>query len=410
MSAMHNDDATAAMAIAFLKRPSGCLVGLACLLLVVAISYYCWHGYQTIRSDTYRLSSDPRTSSGNIYCSFELFKSYHQQLGYFPSGGYWEESLSETAIPRFVPDLCRFKSPSIPPRDVKACWENSKARYILIVGDSNAVRYTWSFVYHLRKFFRCSVTRREEMEADGYIPDRNYFSRGNATLKSFMVTQERFCHHCRSEEWTCKPPGNSRSNDVIVEHISTSAVIDTSLRLRVPRSRWQREHGGRYGYNVWAETFQEYLLRYYIKNKPPDIFLMVPPFNHAKNINSIERTKVDLRFLRDLLDVFLPKESKIIWMPSFMEFESKRVNIPYWINATSDGNMLAWEKLDQLNHVLYDVISDQLVGQSGRVIGFLDLIQASSSRESWCLDGVHLKSVWYDVMMSYLMELICGDI
>ncbi|KAK2146385.1 hypothetical protein LSH36_612g01099 [Paralvinella palmiformis] len=99
---------------------------------------------------------------------------------------------------------------------------------------------------------------------------------------------------------------------------------------------------------------------------------------------------------------------KIIYMPAHGEHEKRRNSVE-WRNRLFEG-MLAAEKLDKMNRILYDILENDLLNQTGRYYGFLDLFHLTKDRYSWSLDGVHLKSVWYETAMSMFWETYCNSV
>jgi len=95
----------------------------------------------------------------------------------------------------------------------------------------------------------------------------------------------------------------------------------------------------------------------------------------------------------------------VVWVPSFAEFESRKP--PAWSNRRSHG-LLATDKINAFNHLLYNRLRHRLVDQTSRTYGFLDLVRVSAERESWSLDGIHMDPQWYRLIMSYLLQLYCG--
>jgi len=92
-------------------------------------------------------------------------------------------------------------------------------------------------------------------------------------------------------------------------------------------------------------------------------------------------------------------------MPSFGEFESRKD--PAWANRRSHG-LLATDKLDAFNRLLYGQLRHKLVNQTSLTYSFLDLVRVSAERESWSPDGIHMDSQWYRLIMSYLLQVYCG--
>jgi len=78
-----------------------------------------------------------------------------------------------------------------------------------------------------------------------------------------------------------------------------------------------------------------------------------------------------------------------------------------WSNRRSHG-LLATDKLDAFNRLLYDQLRHRLVDSNSRHYGFMDLIRVSAERESWSLDGIHMDPEWYRLVVSYLLQFYCG--
>ena len=97
--------------------------------------------------------------------------------------------------------------------------------------------------------------------------------------------------------------------------------------------------------------------------------------------------------------------TKVIWVPSFAEFESRKP--PAWANRRSHG-LLATDKLNAFNRLLYDQLRGRLVDEASLTYGFFDLVGVSAGRESWSLDGVHMVPQWYRLITSYLLQVYCG--
>ena len=67
----------------------------------------------------------------------------------------------------------------------------------------------------------------------------------------------------------------------------------------------------------------------------------------------------------------------------------------------------ASELILDLNNVVYTELEPDLVSDAGRHVGFLDLFKASHNRGEWSEEGVHMVPFWYEVIMSYLLQVFC---
>jgi len=159
------------------------LVGFAMLLLA---GFYATSRLNCIRfaltnfrrSDVNRKSSAeknaPTSHCGNPACSFDVFRDYLRRTrsNYLPGAGVWKRRGGR--LERFQPDLCSLTYGSWVPRDRLArCFTRFNLSYLVILGDSNAlrlykvVRRTLSAAGTLPAF-DCAVDRRH---GDVITPD-----------------------------------------------------------------------------------------------------------------------------------------------------------------------------------------------------------------------------------------------
>ncbi len=57
--------------------------------------------------------------------------------------------------------------------------------------------------------------------------------------------------------------------------------------------------------------------------------------------------------------------------------------------------------------MLYEVLEPDLLCEEGRHFRFLDLFQATVNRSELSKDGVHMEPFWYDLIILYLLQVIC---
>ncbi len=174
-------------------------------------------------------------------------------------------------------------------------------------------------------------------------------------------------------------------------------IVDSSIRFYDNRNRANN-----------IETTKEFILRMFLKNRYPDVLVTTAAWNHIKFKDSIEQFTSDIEYYRRLLRMYLPPTTKVYWVTGFRESEKSRpAKATRYINMTRDG-MLASERIDLLNHVLFQKIRDEIQNASSGVYGFLDLIEVSKDVTGW-LRGVHMAGpTWYTTIAAYLLELICG--
>ena len=144
-----------------------------------------------------------------------------------------------------------------------------------------------------------------------------------------------------------------------------------------------------------------------LKNRYPDVLIIFLPFNHGKYLPR--------KFVPNLIKQIViratqnaPVNSKIFFIPTFSEYESKRT-VKYYINRRYQG-LLATDAIDKLNHLLFRILKPDLLKPSGKVFSFVDLVQITRQLDQWSIDGVHMQPLWYQIEMSMFLETFCNSV
>jgi hypothetical protein len=254
-------------------------------------------------------------------------------------------------------------------------------------------------------FANCQRLQAEKRQEDGFLPNKEYFQREMpAEIADVLTAQLHLCRDCVSELHRCDFEYQNRSDWLTTEHIAQAMILDDSLQLSYPTYQQAKKHLSQ----VWALTTQELVFRYYLKDKHPDLFLIFLPFVHAKHNMRMSRLPIEIEYFKKLIEEYLPKTTKLFYVTSYGEFEEARRGSK-WSGVLFEG-MLAREKIDRMNHVLYEVLEDDLLNVGGRYFGFLDLIDVSKDRGNWSTDSIHMEVVWYDSVMSMFWETFCNSV
>jgi len=300
-------------------------------------------------------------------------------------------------------DVCKFRYARVPKDFISQCLQQSNTSYILTTGDSTGKRYHKAL--KATTLMEFEGLYGENWEASHFKPDKEYYIRDMPENVARLVKESiRFCSHCSSRLERARFVHANKSYQLIAEYIAVTNILDDSLQIVFPSF----DVGNRIMGDVWAITMQELVFRYYLKDKNPDVFLIFLPFAHAKRNMALSRLPMEIKYYIGLLEEYLPKTTKLVFMTSYGEFETARTNM-YWKNRLFDG-LLAREKIDRMNHVLYEVIKDDLLKEDGRYFGFFDLIDVSRDRGNWSTDAVHMKPVWYESIMSMFWETYCNSV
>ncbi|KAK2158942.1 hypothetical protein LSH36_161g03015 [Paralvinella palmiformis] len=351
-----------------------------------------FHGALPIQMTFENVSSEP--------CTFALLRDAYKRQGYFPRGGKW---LMREDVPYFQPQICKFRYPRVSNSFMTKCISKANVSYVLTMGDSTGGMYSDA----LRRTLTIKSKRfiSEEQKEDGFLPDKDYFTREMPDeVAQYVTTKFRFCKGCASKLHRAKFYIENSLNFLNIEHIAQTMILDDSLQLTFPSYKGAAKVMDK----VWAITTQELILRYYLKDKHPDVFLIFLPFVHAKGNIRLSRLPMEIKYFKGLVEEYLPNTTKLFYITSYGEFEKERKSSE-WYKHLFEG-MLARDKIDKMNRILYDVLEDDLLKRDGRYFGFFDLIDISEDRGNWSTDSVHMEVVWYESIMSMFWETYCNSV
>ncbi len=327
------------------------------------------------------------TFGSHLRCSNALFREYYTACGYFPSGGRWDTvSYNDENVTKFKPTACYFQWPNT--EKLRVSLNLEKYIHLVLMGSSQMFRYSEGVIAVLQKVgYRCSLIQNEH-QVDR-TPDESYFKQKNISVSAKLQVRPHHCSGCASFIHSCTASWGS----IDVEYVAMDDILDSTVRLY---NRESREKS--------IETYQEFVFRLFLKDRYPDVLVISPALNHVKFKDSARKFALDLDYLIGLMRLYLPRQTRIFWIPGMGESEGTRSGEQYLFKKV-DG-VLASTKIDQLNHILYARTEHQLRNASSGINGFLDLYQASLDRGDWYQDGVHLQQVWYNTMAAYILELI----
>ncbi len=210
-----------------------------------------------------------------------------------------------------------------------------------------------------------------------------------------MVLRKRLCGKCVSYTAQCKAEGRP---PLILEFIGFHHMTQGVMEVNT---------GNMASKETNLMSFQEFVFRHYLKDRNPDFIVIPPPVNHAKFRELPREFKRDLLSLKSLIDTYMPATTQVYWLPGMAEHENRRTGRSLkWLNVTVRGK-LASELILDLNNVAYKELEPELTRDAGRHFGFLDLFKASRNRSEWSHEGVHMEPFWYEVIMSYFLQVFC---
>ena len=184
-----------------------------------------------------------------------------------------------------------------------------------------------------RKKGSCVDTDGENELNAGYTPDKQYFGRGEHGMQEwapFLEIHERACHTCQSVRRRCHVISGNASRDVKIENVGQMGITDYSIRLTTPP--WE------------AATTQEFVLKYFLAGRYPDVLLLFLPFHHHLETDLDTALELLLHY-KGLVDKHIPSDTKVFFLPTHGTFDTTQ----------SD------EKIDHLNHVLYNAMEKDML-------------------------------------------------
>jgi hypothetical protein len=195
-----------------------------------------------------------------------------------------------------------------------------------------------------------------------------------------------------------------RLGKATTQHLPLTRIIETAVKVQVPFDLYRSKNTSSWIYKYKAETSAEFFFKIYLQNKYPDVMLIFLPFNH---IHNLDISPAEMSYFHALVKLYIPRTTKVFYMPAFSEFdEAKKL---YW-KKKKFGALPGWQRIDKLNHIMYDVIKDDVMNASSGIYSFLDLVDMSRDRSSLSTDGVHMQYVWYDTVISYFWEIFCNSL
>ena len=324
-------------------------------------------------------------------CSTQSFLQFFTDFSTFPENGTWCRTSSHQEV--FKPSFCSFQE-----FDLGECLKKNHIHSVLVLGDSNGMRYFQG----LRKMLietahvQCTLSKREQ---DGrHPPSKQYFLSSIKSIPySALSVSKRNCSSCKNQLYRCSSsaPNNSHSDlHIQLEYNSMYSLNDTSLSYNDTTNQTASS----------VYTFQEFLFKIYLKDSYPDLVLICLPYNHEK-LHGVSQVMARLKALVELVQQSRTYNSQVIWLTTTAEVEYMRLKKEY-VNKRYEG-MLATDKIYQLNKATFDVLKPYLSHTRHKMSGFVNLVNMSRHRSFWSIDGIHYKEIWYKHVITNLLSTLC---
>ena len=340
-------------------------------------------------------------------CTLSLIRKHSLDTGHFLEKGNWTMTHNNTDG-SYSPDMCVIPQILDAP-GMKTCFQEKRVRRILILGDSNGLRMYKGLLEHLLKAGVVCSQVKKEITHGGKIPDINYFASGTGLDSRRMKTEPKTCVYCDSVYVRCRSVDSNAIN-LDVEYISMISMKDRDIttapiNITNPCSNPYKVCG-------YSETTQKFIFGEYLKSSAVYhdwIWLFSSSHDKYNNgrqpINSIEE---HARYLSGILRYHVPPTSKLVWLTSPAEYP--KLKPEKWQNITFEGKYSTEQQIRRQNEALFKVMKSVIENQYGSIYPFFDIQRMEEDLlPYWCVDGIHLLPVWYELVTSYLLTIMCNS-
>lgn len=245
------------------------------------------------------------------------------------------------------------------------------------------------------------LVRKESM---GFTPGKQYYTKPTLLPDTALVTIERSCRTCLSTLLTCSA---HNLPDLELEYISLMITANNTISV----SRVFCSHNPSHKL-CSVRSQQQFLFKFYFSYvRRPDIILVFTTFTHEFRETFLHVSHAIEHFI-NVLDESSPDNTSIVWFTT-TPFSRRKLK-PALRDLRFEKGYNASEKVDALNHLLFDILRFRIVsGVRPRMFGFFDLLHMAREVDyrvkTWARDHVHFKPKWYKYVMRYLIHMMAAD-
>ena len=326
------------------------------------------------------------------YCTLHHFRRHLQQTGQFMGEGAWFAPPNGTASidADFYPKDCRFSRRLSTAEALQKCLIRKRVNKIVLSGDSNTGRMSRQLLFYL-----------EELDDDSICTKMNDAQHNSSYYdvpgKSIDIGKVRSVTIQNSYKYQC---AIINSSTITVERLAMYQVVDASLYIdNTNYAPFDKRL-------MHASTTLEYLLKYYFPYTGfPDIWIYGIPFQHITWGSSVQRARVDINYLLNMLEVYMPRTTTLILVVNARECRVsssiENTFIRFW-NTTRN------QRLQEMDQMLYEVLLER-IPRLETVYPFLDGDKLSCPVMcSWHENAGHMLGYWYAKMVRYILESFCA--
>jgi len=336
-------------------------------------------------------------------CSFTVFRKNAKRTpdGYLQGYGTWQRDSAE--LRRFYPAICNLQyGINIPSEKMAACLRKQSIRYIVILGDSNGMRYFYALHWHFNRMSAFACTPINSCS----IVDWKTYERKSA----YVV------HRCR-----CGLPGFGRcaiglSGRKCVQQARCRVNATFHVVLEFVRKIFMLEKHGfirkktgcqpnKYHPVIptTSDTNERFLLAEYFADPRPDLIIL---FDNAHDRALLRNLTRDIESFAELFDRYVKAPTRLLWISKFAE-DIQRKPIKWRNRRYENGTMSRLEYIEAANRIMYQKMRRRFLN-TDRLLLFPDLLPMSKPiLRDYNIDGVHMEVPWYRHVMSYILQSLC---
>jgi len=369
---------------------------------------------------TYQISSSQTVKFRELRvvrpnCSFTVFRQTANNTtdGYLPGDGIWERN-SRRELSRFYPSLCSLQhGVKIPSEEATTCLRRQNIRYIVVLGDSNGMRYFTALHWHLSQLpgVKCTpVAQHFVINWTTYEHNMHIIHRcrcgstntGRCSIAFKKVGPKLDLIH----DWVLQ----ARCNNIEAGSEFSVALEFTMVRYTIEtKTSYTRQTGCQPSPDsqvipATSDTTQRFLFAEFFADPRPDLFIV---FANAHDSMPLHDLVSDIDSFADLVDRYVLPPTRLIWLSRIAEDVRRKPK--YWREKRYDnGTLTRLQWLDAANRIMYSRMRRRFLDRKNFLL-FPDLLQMSKPVLSdFNIDGVHMKSEWYQHVISYILQSICS--
>lgn len=287
-----------------------------------------------------------------------------------------------------------------------SCLRSENLRHIVILGDSNGLRYYGTLYSHLKRMRGAHCTSAGIRKVIDWT--------------TYDKEQMQIIHRCRcgakssgrctvvnrdSAQARCQIRDAETGNELLVVIELMTVVFAIDLFDNKPTRQKTGCQPSRRDPIVptTADNFHQYLLAEFFADPVPDLFIL---FGNAHDRSSLRNFTDGIDEFAAMVDRYVRPPTRLLWMSKFAEDVRRKPT--YWRQLRYEyGTMSRLQYLNAANRIMYERMRRRFV-DSNTLLMFPDLLPMSEPvLDDYNVDGVHMKGGWYPHVISYILQVLC---